>query len=450
MANILFISLGCDKNLVDSELMTGALTKSGFSITNDESLADVVIINTCGFIKAAVKESIEHIIKAGNLKKTGGRLRAVIVAGCMVQRYKDEILKDMPEVDAVVAPEDYGKIASIVNRLTGRLKPGQPTRNDGTENSGIEQPPRNDGGESRALARPPHIAYLKIAEGCDNRCSYCTIWQIKGGYKSRSLESLLREAEGLAQTGARELTIIAQDTALYGVDLYGEPKLHILLKHLSGIDGVKWLRLLYAYPEHITDELIAEMKANPKICNYIDIPVQHANDRILRLMGRRGTRENLERLISKLRHNIPDIILRTTVITGFPGETDAEFGELTDFISKTRFDRLGTFCYSREEGTAAAKMKNQIPARVKRERRDILMRLQNEISSEKLREKIGQTLKVIVDEKKKGKYYGRSYMDCYKTDGNVIFTSRGEINAGEFADVAITGAGEYDLYGKLV
>lgn len=441
MEKIFFISLGCDKNLVDSEVMLGLIEKNGYAVTYDEHEADAVVVNTCGFIADAVKESIENILGIGSLKEDG-KLKALIVTGCLVERYKDEIFKEMPEVDAVVGTGDYEKIASVLNDvLDGKKRISAISdRNNNPAEASVE---------NRVLTGPGHYAYLKIAEGCVNRCTYCTIWQIRGEYRSRRIESLVRETENLAGKGVKELILAAQDTALYGIDLYGESCLDKLISELSKISGIEWIRILYAYPEHITDALIEEMAKNPKCCHYIDMPIQHADDKILNLMGRRSSHYNLKLLIKKLRSAIPDIAIRTTLITGFPGEGDDEFENLLNFVTDIGFDRLGVFEYSREDGTLAANMPEQVSAKTKRKRKEIIMKTQKEISAAKLKNKTGQKLKVIVDGKIEDAYCGRSFMDCYGIDGMVFFDAEYEILSGEFVEVEVTGSSEYDLYGKL-
>ncbi|MDR1689915.1 MAG: 30S ribosomal protein S12 methylthiotransferase RimO [Clostridiales bacterium] len=442
LRKIFFISLGCDKNLVDSEVMIGILERNGFEITYDEHCADAAIINTCGFIADAVKESIENIAETGLLKENG-KLKALIVTGCLVSRYKEEILKEMPEVDAVVGAGDYDKIADVLSEIiNGKKRIAQITQNSNIITGAVA--------ENRTLTGAGYFAYLKIAEGCGNRCSYCTIWQIRGSYRSRDMKSLISEAEILAGKGVRELILVAQDTALYGTDLYGESRLHELIRRLSEIDGIKWIRVLYAYPEHITDNLIEEMAQNSKVCHYIDIPIQHADNNILSAMGRSSTAKNLELLITKLRQSMPDIALRTTLIAGFPGEGEEEFLNLKSFVERIRFDSLGVFEYSKEDGTKAAKMKNQVRKADKKKRRDLLMKTQKEISRGKLSQMVGQTLEVITDGKIEGSYCGRSYAQCYGIDGMIFFDADYEIISGEFVNVKITGCGDYDLYGELV
>lgn len=441
MEKIYFISLGCDKNLVDSEAMLGLINKYGYTVTTDENEADAVVVNTCGFIAEAVKESIENILNMGALKESG-RLKALVVAGCLVERYKDDIFKEMPEVDAVVGTGDYDKIVSVLKETIDGKK-------GISEITGRNNKAPETAYENRMLTGPGHFAYLKIAEGCGNRCTYCTIWQIRGDYRSRSIESLVREAENLAAKGVKELILAAQDTALYGVDLYGESCLEKLISKLSEISGIEWIRILYAYPEHITDKLIDEMAKNPKCCHYIDMPIQHADNFILSEMGRKGTNEALRKLINRLREKMPDIAIRTTLIVGFPGEGENEFNNLLKFVTDIGFDRLGVFEYSREEGTKAAKMKEQVNPKVKRARKEALLNAQKEISESRLIEKVGKTIRVIIDGRIDSAYVGRSYMDCYEIDGMVFVNAEYEILSGEFVEVEITSHSEYDLYGKI-
>lgn len=442
---ISFISLGCDKNLVDSEVMLGLINKEGYVITEDEADADIIIINSCGFIADATQEAIDNIIRVGEYKKTGS-LKGLIVTGCMAQRYKNEIFKSLPEVDAVVGTADFENIGDVIKAVSegekNVLRITDKNRRLDESLSGL-----------RMMTTLGGFAYLKIAEGCDARCTYCTIPSLRGSYRSRTVESLIKEAQGLAEKGVKELIIVAQDTALYGKDLYGHSELHTLLKKLSEIEGIEWLRILYAYPENITDELIIEMATNPKICHYLDMPIQHASDRILRLMGRKSRKTELLEVIGKLRGAIPDIALRTTLIVGFPGETEEDFEELKSFVSEVAFDRLGVFEYSREEGTPAYGMKNQVHHSTKARRKREILTLQNEISERLCRGFTGRRLKVIVEGKLSGEegiYIGRSYRDCYEIDGYVFFSSERELLSGDFTEVLITSSSEYDLTGHEV
>ena len=436
MFRIFFTSLGCDKNLVDSEVMLALIAHGGFELVYDETQADIAVINTCSFIQDAVTESVEHIISLGALKKRG--LKYLVVTGCLAQRYRDDIFNELPEVDAVIGTGDYDKILEIITELTDKHGKISAVSDICAADESLA--------ENRMLTGLTHVAYLKIAEGCDNNCTYCTIPKIRGRYRSRSTESLLREARNLSGLGVRELVIIAQDTANYGIDLYGESRLHILLNKLSEIDGIEWIRLMYAYPEHITDALITEMTRNAKICHYIDMPIQHSSDKIIRNMGRRGSNAELRALITKLREHMPDICIRTTLIVGFPGETRADFAELMDFAKDMRFDRLGVFEYSREEGTPAANLPGQKSLATKKRRKDTIMRLQRDITRAKNHAEIGKKLKIITDGKIDGAYCGRSYRDAYEIDGLVFFNADHEIMSGEFIEVTIKSATDYDLY----
>jgi ribosomal protein S12 methylthiotransferase len=425
---IALISLGCDKNLVESERILGALGGGGYELVPSEDDADIIIINTCGFIKSAADEAREHILGALDLKASG-ECRHVIVTGCLVQRYREMPADEFPGVDAFVAETD--KVKDVVSGLTGIPAIG---------------------GVGRVLSTPPHYAYLKIAEGCDNECSYCAIPLIKGSFRSIPIDFLLTEAQTLASGGVRELIIVAQDTASYGMDLYGEPRIDQLLRELAMIEDIVWLRLMYCYPEHLTEELIYEIANNPKICHYLDIPIQHSDGDVLSRMGRKMNDEGLRGLISRLRAEVPDIILRTTVMAGFPGESKREFQSLLKFLEDTRFDRLGAFAYSREEGTPAYDMTGQLEEKTKEARRDRIMEQQSRISLENMRKHVGKTLRVLVDgwDGVAGVYFCRSYMDCPDVDGLIFVKAKyGRLNPGVFADVVITDAEEYDLYGVL-
>ncbi len=466
-----FVSLGCDKNLVDSEIMLGILKQAGHEITSEEESADVFVINTCGFIMDATKESIDTVLRLAEYKKEDPS-KGLIVTGCMVKRYKEDILKELPEVDAIVGPKDYGAIGRVIDEI-GKSK------NTGKKEECItlisDQAETDETlAELRVLSTPSHFAYLKIAEGCDNHCTYCTIPKIRGPYKSRSLQSLRREAELLAKKGVKELILVAQDTALYGKDSKEIPDLATLVTELSKIEGIEWIRILYAYPEHITDELIQVMASNEKVCNYLDMPIQHCSDGILRAMKRTGTKAGLVELIQKLRQQVPGISIRTTLIVGFPGETEEQFQELCDFVEQMEFERMGAFAYSREEGTPAAKMPRQVSAKIKKERLNKLMKLQQSISKKKNQQKIGTVLKVMTEGylPQEDIYCGRSYMDTHEVDGLVFFkpkmdsdeadfsaeclsegSSAGsfptEIISGDFVYVRIKKASEYDLEGEI-
>lgn len=433
------VSLGCPKNLVDSELMLGILKKDGFEIVNDSEQANVIVVNTCGFIESAKQESINTILEMASFKKRNCEL--LIVTGCLAQRYRQMILDEIPEVDAVLGTGSYMEIASVIRDAYDGKKQSFFGELAGTAYLDGE----------RIISTGRGYAYLKIAEGCDNRCTYCVIPSLRGPFRSRKRETILKEAETLAAAGIRELIVVAQDTTRYGTDLYGKRSLAELLKSLGQIAGIKRIRLLYCYPEEIDDELIDEIARNDKVCKYIDIPIQHISDTILKKMGRRGSSNEIKNLLEKLRRRIPDITLRTSLIVGFPGETEEDFDELADFIKKYRFDRLGIFMYSREEGTPAAKMKQQVPAALKKIRYKKLMQLQNQISRELNSEKLGKTLTVLVEGVAEDGifYYGRSCHEAPDIDGLVYFTSGEPLEINEFVDVKILEAGEYDLTGEV-
>ncbi len=439
--NVLFISLGCDKNLVDSEVMLGLLDAKGYRIVDDEQEADIIVINTCCFIHDAKEESIRTILEMAEYKKEG-RLKALIVTGCLAQRYQQEILKEIPEVDAVVGTASYDRILRVIEEaLAG----------DGrVELADVDVLPLVD--EKRLLTTGGHYAYLKIAEGCDKHCTYCIIPKIRGNYRSVPMERLMKEAEELAEQGVKELILVAQETTLYGKDLYGERSLHRLLERLCKIGGIRWIRLLYCYPEEIYDELIQVIKKEKKICHYLDLPIQHASDEILKRMGRKTSREQLEKIIWKLREEIPDITLRTTLITGFPGETKEQHEELMEFIDEMEFDRLGVFTYSPEEDTPAADMPDQIPEEVKEERRAELMELQQEIAFDQAEEMTGREVLVMVEGKvvDEDAYVGRTYRDAPNVDGLIFIHTEEELMSGDFARVKVAGALEYDLIGELI
>lgn len=437
---ILFISLGCDKNLADSEEMLGLLTAGGHEITDDETQADAIVINTCCFIKDAKEESVETILEMAEYKKTGS-CHALIVTGCMAQRYQKEIIEEVPEVDAVLGTTSYGDIVKALEEAVAG--------NHFEEFRDIDYLP--DTGSKRVLTTGGHFGYLKIAEGCDKHCTYCIIPKLRGKFRSVPMERLIAQAEDMAEQGVKELILVAQETTVYGKDLYGKKSLHILLKKLCEIRGIRWIRILYCYPEEIYDELIETIRDEKKICHYLDIPIQHASDRILKRMGRRTSKQELIDIVGKLRREIPDIVLRTTLITGFPGETEEDHEELKEFVDEMEFDRLGVFTYSPEENTPAAEMVDQIPEEVKEERRDELMELQQEISYDRGQDRIGQELLVMIEGKvaDESAYIGRTYGDAPKVDG-YIFVQTGELlMTGDFAKVRVTGALEYDLIGVL-
>lgn len=437
---ILFISLGCDKNLADSEEMLGLLTAGGHEITDDETQADAIVINTCCFIKDAKEESVETILEMAEYKKTGS-CHALIVTGCMAQRYQKEIIEEVPEVDAVLGTTSYGDIVKALEEAVAG--------NHFEEFRDIDYLP--DTGSKRVLTTGGHFGYLKIAEGCDKHCTYCIIPKLRGKFRSVPMERLIAQAEDMAEQGVKELILVAQETTVYGKDLYGKKSLHILLKKLCEIRGIRWIRILYCYPEEIYDELIETIRDEKKICHYLDIPIQHASDRILKRMGRRTSKQELINIVGKLRKEIPDIVLRTTLITGFPGETEEDHEELKEFVDEMEFDRLGVFTYSPEENTPAAEMADQVPEEVKEERRDELMELQQEISYDRGQDRIGQELLVMIEGKvaDESAYIGRTYGDAPKVDG-YIFVQTGELlMTGDFAKVRVTGALEYDLIGVL-
>ena len=437
---ILFISLGCDKNLADSEEMLGLLTARGHEIVDDETQADAIVINTCCFIKDAKEESVETILEMAEYKKTGS-CHALVVTGCMAQRYQKEIIQEVPEVDAVLGTTSYGDIVKALEEAVAG--------NHFEEFRDIDYLP--DTGSKRVLTTGGHFGYLKIAEGCDKHCTYCIIPKLRGKFRSVPMERLIAQAEDMAEQGVKELILVAQETTVYGKDLYGKKSLHILLKKLCEIKGIRWIRVLYCYPEEIYDELIETIRDEKKICHYLDIPIQHASDRILKRMGRRTSKQELIDIVGKLRKEITDIVLRTTLITGFPGETEEDHEELKEFVDEMEFDRLGVFTYSPEENTPAAEMADQVPEEVKEERRDELMELQQEISYDRGQDRIGQELLVMIEGKvaDESAYIGRTYGDAPKVDG-YIFVQTGELlMTGDFAKVRVTGALEYDLIGVL-
>lgn len=440
MIQILFVSLGCDKNLVDSEVMLGLLQDKGYSITNEEKEADVAVINTCCFIHDAKEESIENIIEIGKLKQTA-KLKALIVTGCLAQRYKDEIHKELPEVDAILGTTSTESIVEAVEEV---LKGKGYDRFEDID----YLPPSH---ERRVITSGTYMGYLKIAEGCNKRCTYCIIPKVRGSFRSVPMEDLVAQARYLVSNGITEICLVAQETTLYGVDLYGEKKLPELLKRLSEIEDLEWIRLLYCYPEEITKELIAEMKDNPKVCHYIDMPLQHCENDVLRRMGRRTTKEEIRKTIEYIRSEIPDIVLRTSLITGFPGETQEEHEALLEFIDEVEFNRLGVFTYSPEEDTPAASFENQVEESVKEQWRDEIMELQQEISYDLNSTMVGKTLKVIVEGYlyKEQMYMCRSYMDAPDIDGCVFVASEDELLTGDFIEVTITDFNEYDLIGEI-
>lgn len=438
---ILFISLGCDKNLVDTEVMLGLLASRGYEMTDDETQADVIVINTCCFIHDAKEESIQNILEMAEYKKQG-KIKALIVTGCLAQRYRQEIIDEIPEVDEVLGTTAYDKILDAVDAaLEGKHS---------VMLSDLDALPLPD--TKRLVTTGGHFAYLKIAEGCDKHCTYCIIPKIRGNFRSVPMERLLKEAQELADQGVKELILVAQETTLYGKDLYGEKSLHILLKKLCKISGIRWIRILYCYPEEITDELIQVMKEEPKICHYLDLPIQHANDTILGRMGRRTSKQELVDIIGKLRSEIPDICLRTTLITGFPGETKEQHEELMEFVDEMEFDRLGVFTYSPEEDTPAAEMPDQIDEEVKLDRQADLMELQQEIAFDNAQDMVGREVLVMIEGKvaDENAYVGRTYRDAPNVDGLIFINTDEELLSGDFARVKVTGAIDYDLIGELL
>lgn len=440
MRKVLFISLGCDKNLADSEEMLGMLVENGYTLTNDETEAEVIVVNTCAFIHDAKEESINSILEMA-CYKTEGVLKALLVTGCLAQRYKEEIIEEIPEVDAVLGTTSFGDIIKALDKVfEGERYLEFKDINALTEIS-----------KKRVLTTGGYYGYLKIAEGCDKRCTYCIIPKLRGNYRSIPMEQLISQAEYLAGQGVRELILVAQETTVYGKDIYGKKCLHKLLKELCKIPGIQWIRILYCYPEEIYPELIQTMKEEKKICHYLDLPIQHCSDKILKKMGRRTTKQELIDIVTLLRKEIPDIILRTTLITGFPGETEEDHEELMEFIDTMEFDRLGVFTYSAEEDTPAANMPNQIAEEVKEDRQAELMELQQEISIDKGNDKIGTCVEVMIEGKvaDENAYVGRTYGDAPNVDGYIFINTDTELMSGDFARVHVTGALEYDLIGEL-
>ncbi len=438
---ILFISLGCDKNLVDTEVMLGMLASRGYEMTNDEQEADIIVINTCCFIHDAKEESIQNILEMAEYKKNGSA-KALIVTGCMAERYRQEILDEIPEVDEVLGTTAYDRILDAVDAaLAGQHE---------VMTADLDALPLPE--TKRLVTTGGHFAYLKIAEGCDKHCTYCIIPKIRGNFRSVPMERLLKEAQDLAEQGVKELILVAQETSLYGKDLYGEKSLPKLLRELCKISGIRWIRILYCYPEEITDELIQVMKEEPKICHYLDLPIQHANDTILKRMGRRTSKQELINIVQKLRKEIPDICLRTTLITGFPGETQEQHEEVMEFIDTLEFDRLGAFTYSPEEDTPAATFEDQIDEEVKEDRQADIMELQQEIAFDKAEDMIGREVLVMIEGKvaDENAYVGRTYRDAPNVDGLIFINTDVELISGDFAKVKVTGALDYDLIGELM
>lgn len=438
---VLFISLGCDKNLVDSEFMLGKLTQHEFTVTDDEQEADVIVVNTCCFIHDAKEESIQSILDMAQYR-TSGSCKALIVCGCLAERYRDEILKEIPEVDAVLGTNSTEQICDAIEKvlLGDKYEAYEPL-------TGIEKHEAK-----RSVSTGGHYAHLKIAEGCSKHCTYCIIPSIRGDFRSVPMEEILSQARDLAEAGVKELILVAQETTLYGIDLYGKKSLHILLNELNKIPGIYWIRLMYCYPEEIYDELIEAIRDNEKVCHYIDMPIQHINSDILKRMGRKTNREMLEEKIAALRAAIPDIAIRTTLICGFPGETPEQHEELMEFINDTEFDRLGAFTYSPEENTPAATFDNQVEESVKEDWQADVMELQEEIILDKNETMVGQEILVMIEGKvaDENAYVGRSYRDAPDIDGLVFVNTDAKLVSGDFAKVRITGAYEYDLIGELI
>ena len=436
---IFFVSLGCDKNLVDSEMMIGMLAEKGHVITDDEKEAEVVVVNTCCFILDAKQESIDTILQMAELKKNG-KMKVLIVTGCLGERYREEIQSEIPQVDAILGTNSFDLIAEAIDEVMEGKK--QNHFND------IQAVPVH--GKKRMVTTGGHYAYLKIAEGCDKHCTYCIIPKIRGNFRSVPMDVLVEEATKLAEDGVKELILVAQETTVYGKDLYGEKSLPKLLKKLAAIEGLQFIRLLYCYPEEITPELIQVIKEEPKICHYLDMPIQHAADPILKRMGRRTNNEQLRNIITTLRKEIPDICLRTTLITGFPGETAKDFAVLKEFVKEMKFDRLGVFPYSAEEGTPAVKMKKQVPSFIKNRRKNIIMKMQQQIAFDKAEEMIGRKLEVLIEGKlpEEGVFIGRTYKDAPNVDGMIFVNSDRELVTGDVVTVGVTDFHEYDLIGE--
>lgn len=439
--NVLFVSLGCDKNLVDSEHMLGDLMEHGYTICDDEADADIIVVNTCSFIADAMEESIQNIIEMGQYKESG-KLKALIVTGCLAQRFTDDILKDLPEVDAIIGTNSYDELINAIDEVLAKKDVKPVYKKDLT---GL---PR-DG--KRVLTTGGHYAYLKIAEGCNKRCTYCIIPYIRGDYRSVPMERILAEAKQLAEDGVKELILVAQETTVYGKDIYGRKALPELINKLCELDGIRWIRILYAYPEEITDELIECMASQPKICHYIDMPIQHCNDELLRKMGRKTDKADIMNIAAKLRKAMPDISLRTTLICGFPGETAEMHQELLQFIRDMKFDRLGAFAYSKEDGTVAATWENHVEEELKQQWQEEVMLCQKEISLANNQAYVGRTLPVFIEGKlpEDGVFIGRTYRDTPSVDGFIFVNSDTELTSGQFVEVTVTSFDEYDLIGDV-
>ncbi|HIV86257.1 MAG TPA: 30S ribosomal protein S12 methylthiotransferase RimO [Candidatus Monoglobus merdigallinarum] len=439
MKKVSITSLGCSKNLIDSEQMTEVLRQRGYEFMENEADADIMIVNTCVFIEDAQTESINCILELAACKKED-KSKKLIVCGCLAQRYKEQVIREIPEVDAVIGVNEFDKIADILDAL--------PAGGDSVHCS--EKPLLCEAGRVRTT--PEYTAYLKIAEGCDNRCTYCVIPSIRGAYRSRTIENIVSEAREMASEGVKELIVIAQDTTRYGIDIYGEYRLPELLRQLCAVEGITWVRVHYCYPELISDELIEVFRTEPKLCNYLDIPVQHASDRVLKRMGRRTNRAQITDMIKRFRERVPDVVLRTSIIVGFPGETEEDFDELLDFIDEVRFDRLGVFKYSREEDTPAYSLPDQIDEEEKTKRLEAVLVAQAEIDDENNSRRCGSVQTVLVEGRDElaESYYGRTYADSVDIDGKVFFTSDRKLSAGDFVDVELCEAMDMDFFGKAV
>ncbi|SFH49263.1 SSU ribosomal protein S12P methylthiotransferase [Tindallia magadiensis] len=440
---IYFESLGCSKNLIDAEVMMELLIQHNFSITDQIEEAKIAVINTCGFIESAKEESIQHILSAAKHKE--GQLSKLIVTGCLAERYKNELIQEMPEIDALLGTGRYEEIVELVRDPVNSQKKIRAGNINHSYNEKI----------GRFRTTPKYMAYVKIAEGCDNHCTYCIIPQIRGNYRSRKISDIVKEVQQLVDSGVKEIVLIAQDTTAYGIDLYNDFKLPILLKKLDEIEGLQWIRILYCYPERITNALIDVIKKSNKICKYLDIPIQHSEDSILKRMNRSVSKHEIASLIHTLRHEVKDIVLRTTLIVGFPGENNSDFEQLKTFIHEMKFDKLGVFSYSQEEGTSAATMDNQIPDNIKEDRKNEIMKIQQNISAELLKMKVGSVIKVLIEEKLADEnelleYIGRSEYDAPEIDGSVYVTSNQKLEIGSIVDVKINGALEYDLMGEAL
>lgn len=424
-----FVSLGCSKNLVDTEMMIGLFKKNNFEIVNDPKEAEIIVINTCGFIESAKEEAINTILEMAEYKKEN--CKYLIVTGCLVERYKEDLIKSLPEVDLFVKFSEYNSLWEQIENVINH-------NNQKDEKLDFL---------NRVISTGTNYAYIRIAEGCNNFCTFCAIPYIRGRFTSRKIEDILEEAKMLAQKGYKELIIIAQDTTKYGTDIYGKPKLAELLHEISKIDGIEWIRFLYTYPETITDELIQEVKNNDKICKYFDIPMQHISDRILKKMNRKSTGESIRNLITKLRKEIPGVVIRSTLMVGFPGETEEDFEELYEFVKWAKLDKLGCFAYSKEEGTVASKMESQVHPMTKKRRYNKIMALQQEISKENMKKHIGKTLKVLVENSKDDSAIGRTYMDVPDIDG--VMYIKGKAKPSTFVNCKVTDFKEYDLMGEI-